>query len=65
MTRKDSKQLVETLLATYDNNIKFSSSGERLAYERGILTGILASLIYNDTYAAATIKKLVNDRSQR
>jgi hypothetical protein len=64
MTNKDSKQLVETLLSTYDIN-KFSSSGERLAYERGILTGLLASLIYNDTYAAATIKKLVNDRSQR
>jgi hypothetical protein len=65
MTRKDSKQLVETLLATYDNNSKFSSSGERLAYERGILTGLLASLIYNDTYVAATIKKLISDRSQR
>jgi hypothetical protein len=64
MTNKDSKQLVETLLSTYDIN-KFSSSGERLAYERGILTGLLTSLIYNDTYAAATIKKLVNDRSQR
>jgi len=65
MTRKDSKQLVETLLATYDNNIKFSSSSERLAYERGILTGLLASLIYNDTYAATIIKKLISDRSQR
>ena len=65
MTRKDSKQLVETLLATYDNNIKFSSSGERLAYERGILTGLLTSLIYNDTYVTATIKKLISDRSQR
>jgi hypothetical protein len=64
MTNKDSKQLVETLLSTYDIN-KFSSSGERLAYERGILTGLLTSLIYNDTYVAATIKKLVNDRSQR
>ena len=64
MTNKDSKQLVETLLSTYDIN-KFSSSGERLAYERGVLTGILASLIYNDTYAATTIKKLISDRSQR
>ena len=64
MTSKDSKQLVETLLATYDNS-KFSSSGERLAYERGILTGILSSLIYNDTYAADVIKKLISDRSQR
>ena len=64
MTNKDSKQLVETLLSTYDIN-KFSSSGEQLAYERGILTGILASLIYNDTYAATIIKKLINDRSQR
>jgi hypothetical protein len=64
MTNKDSKQLVETLLSTYDIN-KFSSSGERLAYERGILTGLLTSLIYNDTYVTATIKKLISDRSQR
>jgi hypothetical protein len=64
MTNKDSKQLVETLLSTYDIN-KFSSSGERLAYERGILTGLLTSLIYNDTYVVATIKKLISDRSQR
>ena len=65
MTNKDSKQLVETLLATYDNNSKFSSSAAQLAYERGVLTGILASLIFNDTYAATTIKKLISDRSQR
>lgn len=64
MTNKDSKQLVETLLATYNIN-KFSSSAAQLAYERGVLTGILASLIFNDTYAATTIKKLISDRSQR
>ena len=64
MTNKDSKQLVETLLATYNIN-KFSSSGERLAYERGVLTGILASLICNHTYAATDIKKLIDNRSQR
>ena len=64
MTRKDSKQLVETLLATYDIS-KFSSSAAQMAYERGVLTGILASLIYNDTYAAEAIKKLISDRSQR
>ena len=64
MTNKDSKQLVETLLATYNIN-KFSSSGERLAYERGVLTGILALLICNHTYAAMDIKKLISDRSQR
>ena len=64
MTNKDSKQLVETLLATYNIN-KFSSSGERLAYERGVLTGILASLIYNHTYAAMDIKKLIDNRGQQ
>ena len=65
MTSKDSKQLVETLLATYNNISKFSSSAAQLAYERGILTGLLSSLIYNDTYAATAIKKLISDRSQR
>jgi hypothetical protein len=64
MTNKDSKQLVETLLSTYDIN-KFSSSGERLAYERGVLTGILALLICNHTYTAMDIKKLIDNRSQR
>ena len=64
MTNKDSKQLVETLLSTYDIN-KFSSSGERLAYERGVLTGILALLICNHTYAAMDIQKLIDHRRRR
>jgi hypothetical protein len=63
MNRKDSKQLVETLLSTYDHS-KFSSSAIQSAYERGILTGLLASLIQYDTYAAAVIKKLIKERRQ-
>lgn len=64
MTNKDSMQLVETLLATYNKN-KFSSSGERLAYERGVLTGLLALLICNHTYAAMDIQKLIDHRRRR
>ena len=64
MNRKDSKELVELLLVTYDNS-RFSSSATRLAYERGILTGLLASLIHNDTYAAAVVKQLIKERSQQ
>ena len=64
MTNKDSTQLVETLLATYNIN-KFSSSSERLAYERGVLTGILALLFCNHTYAAMDVKKLIDNRGQQ
>ena len=61
MANKNSIQIVETLLATYDLN-KFSSSAEQLAYERGVLTAILADLVYSDTYVAAAIKAAIQKR---
>ncbi len=64
MTYQDSIKLIEDFLSIH-NSTKFSSPGEQLAYERGVLTAALASLVYNDTYArSAVVKKIKRYRSK-
>ena len=50
---------METFITTAitANERKFSSSAQRLAYERGLLTGLITSLIDSDTYVDFVIKK--------
>ena len=60
MSLKESKQLVETFISTKitANERKFSSSAQRLAYERGLLTGLIIGLMDNNTY----IKNIILDK---
>ena len=62
MSLKPSNKLVEKFIATAinANERKFSSSAQRLAYERGLLTGLIASLIDTDTYVEFVIKKKID-----
>jgi len=62
MSLKPSSKLVETFITTAitANERKFSSSAQRLAYERGLLTGLITSLIDSDTYVDLVIKKKID-----
>ena len=50
MTRKESLQIVEMFLNKHHKT--FPTSGELLAHQRGLLTGLVASIIKEDFYAA-------------
>ena len=62
MSQKSSKQLVEEFLdiANKNNGYKFSSSAQRLAYERGLLTGLITSVLDKDTYAKSLLIQKIN-----
>lgn len=48
MSKLTSKQLVESLIQKHSK--QFPTTSQRLAYERGLLTGLLSTLAHNDTY---------------
>ena len=60
MSLPESKQIVEKFISTKinTNERKFSSSAQRLAYERGLLTGLIIGLMDNNTY----IKNIILDK---
>jgi hypothetical protein len=62
MSRLESKQIVEKFISTSitANERKFSSSAQRLAYERGLLTGLIVNLIDNDTYVKNILLKKID-----
>jgi hypothetical protein len=63
MSLQESKQLVEKFISTTitANKRKFSSSAQQLAYERGLLTGLIVSLMNNDTYVKNQIVKKIDE----
>ena len=62
MSLQQSNKLVEKFIsnAITANQRKFSSSAQQLAYERGLLTGLISSLIDTDTYVDLVIKKKID-----
>ena len=62
MSLKPSNKLVEKFITTAinANERKFSSSAQQLAYERGLLTGLISSLIDTDTYVEFVINKKID-----
>ena len=62
MSLQQSRDLIENYITTIKiaNQRKFSSSAQQLAYERGLLTGLIASLIDTDTYVEFVIKKKID-----
>jgi hypothetical protein len=58
MTNQDAYDHVNEYVKSYTNNKSFSSSGQRLAYERGILTAILIYLLQDDFH----VRNLILDR---
>ena len=63
MSLQESNKLIEKLISTAitANERKFSSSAQRLAYERGLLTGLITSLIAKSTYVNFLIKKKIEE----
>ena len=53
-TFKDCQQIVEELLVS--KNTKFKDAHQKIAWERGYLTSLLASLIKEDTILYRNIK---------
>lgn len=61
MTNQDAYDHVNEYVKSYTNKKSFSSSGQRLAYERGILTAILIYLLQDDFH----VRNLILDRIER
>jgi hypothetical protein len=53
MSIESAKDLVEELLTEVS---KHKLADERLVYQRGYLTGLLAQLIHNDSYVRSSIE---------
>jgi hypothetical protein len=62
MSQLESKKLVEKFISTSitTNERQFSSSAQRLAYERGLLTGLIGSLVDSDTYIKNILLKKID-----
>jgi len=63
MSLSESSKKVEKYIKvlTAANKRKFSSSAQHLAYERGLLTGLLIDLVNSDTYVDFIIKKKIDE----
>jgi len=63
MSLPESKQIVEKFISSKinTNERKFSSSAQRLAYERGLLTGLIVGLMNNNTY----IKNIILEKLKK
>lgn len=61
MTKQESLEIVEKYISTIKaaNQKNYLTSAENLAYERGILTGLLAQLITNDTYIRGLLIRII------
>ena len=62
MSLPQSNKLVEKFISTAitANECKFSSSAQRLAYERWLLTGLISSILDTNTYVNFLIKKKID-----
>ena len=61
MANKQYVDLINQILNLETNNKRFSTSGELLAYQRGYLTGLIASLIDCDFYAKQQVLKRLKE----
>jgi hypothetical protein len=52
-------KLVEQLLDLATKDHRFPNTGDRMLYERGYLTGLLAAIIADDFYAETYIKRRI------
>jgi hypothetical protein len=59
MSLKSCQELVEKLLS--ENNSKYTNTREKIIYERGYLTGLLAKLAYEDSYVRQAIRQRLKD----
>jgi hypothetical protein len=59
MSLKSCQELVEKLLS--ENNSKYTNTREKIIYERGYLTGLLAKLAYEDSYVHQAIRQRLKD----
>jgi len=59
MSLKSCQELVEKLLS--ENNSKYTNTSEKIIYERGYLTGLLAKLAYEDSYVRQAIRQRLKD----
>ena len=55
MTNQEAFDTINEYLDLYTNKKSFSSSGELLAYQRGILTALLMYLLHDDFFAREVI----------
>lgn len=60
MSLKSCHELVEKLLS--ENNSKYKNTREQIIYERGYLTGLLATLASNDSYVYHAIKQQLKNK---
>ena len=63
MSLSESSKKVEKYIKVLTTAKKrnFSSSAQRLAYERGLLTGLLIDLIDTDTYVDFKVRKKIDE----
>ena len=64
MKQKDALAIVEELLRLYASK-NFDTQQKVASYQRGYLTGILASIIREDFYARQIILNKINERGKK
>ena len=65
MSNQEAFNTINEYLELYTKNKKFSSSGQLLAYQRGILTALLMYLLQDDFYAKNFILNQIEELKQQ
>ena len=65
MRKQDAFNIINDYLELYTKNKSFSSSGQLLAYQRGILTALLMYLLQDDFYAKNFILNQIEELKQQ
>jgi len=58
-SKQDSIKKIERLLAMETLGKTFATKQQQLAYERGYLTGLIATLVYNDSEVAHVVNQRI------
>jgi hypothetical protein len=58
-SKQDSIKKIERLLAMETLGKTFETKQQQLAYERGYLTGLIATLVYNDSEVAHVVNQRI------
>ena len=65
MRNQEAFNIINEYLELYTKNKSFSSSGQLLAYQRGILTALLMYLLQDDFYARNVILGKIEELKQQ
>ena len=65
MSNQEAFNTINEYLELYTKNKSFSSSGQLLAYQRGILTALLMYLLQDDFYARNVILSKIEELKEQ